>query len=41
VDGRGLNPRAPYDTWATAATTIQAALDVAADGDIVQVTNGV
>lgn len=34
-------PQAPYDSWETAATEIQAALDLAGDGDTVLVTNGV
>ena len=31
---------APYDTWDSAATTIQEAVDAAWDGDVVWVTNG-
>jgi hypothetical protein len=30
----------PYESWATAATTIQAAVDAATDGDIVRVADG-
>ncbi|MBN1669874.1 MAG: VCBS repeat-containing protein [Kiritimatiellae bacterium] len=33
--------QAPYTNWVDAATTIQAAIDAAADGDSVMVTNGV
>ncbi len=33
-------PTPPYSSWATAATNIQAAVDAAADGDAVQITNG-
>lgn len=34
------SPAPPYDTWATAAHAIQQAVDIAVDGDLVLVTNG-
>jgi hypothetical protein len=40
VNVNNPSPAAPYLTWATAATTIQAAIDAASDGDVITVTNG-
>lgn len=41
VDAGTANPIAPYTNWATAARTIQEAVDVALTGDTILVTNGV
>jgi len=40
VDAGNATPTPPYTNWATAAATIQAAVNEAAAGDIVLVTNG-
>ncbi len=41
VDAANTNALAPYSSWATAAVTIQDAVDAAVDGDEIVVTNGV
>jgi hypothetical protein len=41
VDANSTNATPPYTSWATAAATIQQAVDAAAAGDEIVVTNGV
>src|SRR6185369_1875470 len=41
VDVGGASPEPPYTNWASAARTIQDAIDAAAAGDEIVVTNGV
>src|SRR5882762_1504903 len=41
VDGTSTNSMSPYTNWATAAVTIQAAVDAAVAGDEIVVTNGI
>ena len=40
VNVAGANPVAPFSAWTTAATSVQEAINAAAAGDIVLVTNG-
>jgi hypothetical protein len=40
VNVNNASPLAPYISWNNAATTIQAAIDAAGDGDLILVTNG-
>lgn len=41
VSAASASPAPPYTSWATAARTIQEAIDAAADGDEIVVTNGI
>ena len=41
VNANNLTPAAPFNTWDTAATNIQDAINVTSSGDTVLVTNGV
>lgn len=41
VDLNSTNPTPPFSDWSTAATNIQSALDLATNGDMVLVTNGI
>lgn len=41
VDPSSANPALPYDQWATAASSLQQAIDAAMPGEIILVTNGV
>ncbi len=40
VDAGNLSPAAPFTNWPTASKDIQSAVDVATDGDLILVTNG-
>lgn len=41
VDGNGTHPTPPFTNWATAALTLQDAVDVTAAGDVILVADGV
>ena len=41
VNAANPTPSSPYTSWASAATSIQGAIDVAGAGDLILITNGI